>query len=295
MTIPDHTLPLAAVDLVFIDVETTGLYPAFGDRVVELGALKTRGETEIDTFAELIDPQRSISPGAAAVNGITAEMLVGRPTFAELAGRFAEFINGAILVAHNAPFDFGFLTAELRLAGLSLPRNQIVDTLQIARRYFQHGSNSLGSLARHYKIKTPDAHRALGDCRTTHRVLMNFLKVLFPDDQPNVGQFIDKVSGWTVEGERTDPLLLLPPSLRGPVKRREPIAIEYVDASGFHSQRKIRLKEVIAQQDYIYLVAYCYSKKAERHFRLDRIVKWESVPDEDSPFGIGVDLGDRNN
>ena len=59
--------------------------------------------------------------------------------------------------------------------------------------------------------------------------------------------------------------------------------------------RKIRLKEVVAQQDYVYVVAYCYSKKAERHFRLDRIVKWESVPDDDSPFGIPVDHGNRNN
>jgi predicted DNA-binding transcriptional regulator YafY len=74
--------------------------------------------------------------------------------------------------------------------------------------------------------------------------------------------------------------MLLPPSLRGPVKRREPVVIKYVDAAGNPTTRKILLKEVAAQRDYIYLVAYCYARQAERTFRLDRIIHWEPLPED---------------
>lgn len=274
----DPTVLLKDTDLVFVDVETTGLYPAFGDRVIELGALKVRDGGEIDSFAQLVDPERPISPGASAVNGITNEMVRGEPTFGEVADSFLSFIEGAILIAHNAPFDLGFLSSELRRAGFPMLRNQIVDTLQISRRYFQFGSNSLDSLAHNFGVETPEAHRALGDCRTTSQVFRYLLDELFGDETPTVGLFLDRVSGWYIEGDEADPLNLLPPSLRGPVKRREPILIDYVDAHGNRSTRKILLKDVATMQDYVYLVAYCYVRQAERTFRLDRIVHWEKAP-----------------
>jgi DNA polymerase III epsilon subunit family exonuclease len=275
MSLPDPTIPLADVDLVFIDVETTGLYPVFGDRIVELAGLKVRDGREIDEFCELLDPRRPISPGAAAVNGITDEMLLGRPLFGEVAAAFLSFVGEAFIVAHNAPFDLGFLSVELRAAGLPQPRNQIIDTLQIARRYLRLPSHSLGFLARHFQVPAPDAHRALGDCRTTFQVFRKLMIGIFPDGEPTVGLFLDRVSGWSVPEDRTDPLMLLPPSLRGPVKRRESMIIDYIDASGNKSTRKVLLKEVAAMRDYVYLVAYCYAKQAERTFRLDRIVRWE--------------------
>jgi predicted DNA-binding transcriptional regulator YafY len=98
---------------------------------------------------------------------------------------------------------------------------------------------------------------------------------IFKDEAPTVGAFLDQVSGWSIPDDETDPLMLLPPSLRGPVKRRELVIIDYVDASGNRTTRKILLKEVATQHDYIYLVAYCYTRRAERTFRLDRIVRWE--------------------
>jgi len=277
----DPTQPLAETDLVFVDVETTGLYPIFGDRIVELGALKVRNGEEVDSLSRLIDPLRPISPGAAAVNGISDEMLRGKPTFPDIAASFLSFIDQSIIIAHNAPFDLGFLSLELRQAGAAGIRNPIVDTLQIARRYFKFKSNSLGFLAAEHNIINPDAHRAMGDCRTTFELFLRFIDKLFPEGNPTYGEFMDRVTGWTVKGDDTDPLNLLPPSLRDPVKRREEIIIDYIDARGATTTRKIRLKEVAAFSDYIYVVAYCHSKKAERTFRLDRIVRWEKVPDDE--------------
>ena len=275
----EPTLPRKDIDLVFVDVETTGLYPVYGDRIVELGALKVRGGREVDSFCSLLDPQRPISPGASAVNGITDEMVRGQATFGEVAHSFLSFVEGAILIAHNAPFDLGFLSVELRSAGLPLLRNQVVDTLQIARRYFRFVSNSLDFLAEYFGLETPEAHRALGDCHTTFQVFQRMLDELFKGETPTVGVFLDRVSGWSVQGDQTDPLNLLPLSLRGPVKRRETLVIDYIDASGNRTTRKIQLKEVTAMRDYVYLVAYCYARDAERTFRLDRILHWEKVPE----------------
>jgi len=277
----EPTLPLGDVDLVFVDVETTGLYPIFGDRICEIGALKVRSGREVDTFVQLVDPLRPISPGASAVNGITDEMVDGQPTFSEVAGAFLSFVENAILVAHNAPFDFGFLALEIRLAGVPPLPNPIVDTLQVARRYLRLESHALGFLADHFHITAPDAHRALGDCRTTFRVFQQLIAEVFKDGAPSVGIFLDRMIGWSVEEEQTDLLHLLPPSLRGPVKRRERVIIDYVDASGNKTTRTIQLKEVTAMRDYIYLVAYCYAKEAERTFRLDRILRWEKAPEPD--------------
>ena len=102
---------------------------------------------------------------------------------------------------------------------------------------------------------------------------------VFREGIPTVGAFLDRVSGWSVQGGESDPLNLLPPSLRGPVKRRERIIIDYVDASGNKTTRTILPKEVAAMRDYVYLVAYCYAKEAERTFRLDRILRWEKAPE----------------
>ena len=170
-TVPiEPTLPLAETDLVFVDVETTGLYPIFGDRIVEVGALKVRDGQEVGTFVMFVDPLRPISPGASAVNHITDEMVRGQPTFPEIGPSFLSFIKDSILVAHNAPFDLGFLSLELRAAGLPPLSNPIVDTLQIARRYLRFDSHALGYLADRFHIDRTEAHRALGDCRTTFRV-----------------------------------------------------------------------------------------------------------------------------
>jgi len=246
-----------------------------------LAGLKIRDGREVDSFCELIDPHRPVSPGASAVNGITDDMLQGRPSFKEVAGAFLAFVADSFVVAHNASFDLGFMSTELRLAGLPQPRNQIIDTLQIARRYLRLPSNSLGFLARYYHVPTPDAHRALGDCRTTFHVFQKLIAEIFTDGVPTIGAFLDRVCGWSVPDDQTDPLMLLPPSLRGPVKRREPMVIDYIDASGNKSTRKILLKEVAPMRDYIYLVAYCYAKQAERTFRLDRIVRWEPAEADD--------------
>src|SRR6266705_2515702 len=123
---------LDEVDFAVIDFETTGLSPDSGDRVCEIGAVKLRGGAVIETMGTLINPQRPISAGAFAVNGISPEMVADAPAFQEIAGKVSSFIEGSVLAAYNAPFDMSFLANEFSLSAIQPPANPVVDALALA-------------------------------------------------------------------------------------------------------------------------------------------------------------------
>lgn len=139
---------------IIFDTETTGLDSRL-DRVIEIGGVELVNRFPTGrVFHHYIEPQgREIHPEAVAVHGITAAALVGKPVFREIADEFAEFIDGARLVAHNANFDIGFINAEFARIGLSpIGAERVVDTLALARRKHPMGPNSLDALCRRYGI-----------------------------------------------------------------------------------------------------------------------------------------------
>jgi DNA polymerase-3 subunit epsilon len=144
---------------IIFDTETTGL-DAREDRVIEFGGIELVNRFPTGrTFHHYFNAEgRPVHPDALAVHGISDADLAGKPTFAQLAGELVEFIDGAMLVAHNAGFDIGFLDAEF--GRLGLPRidpARVVDTLAIARRKHPMGPNSLDALCRRYGID--NSHR----------------------------------------------------------------------------------------------------------------------------------------
>ena len=192
--------PIKGVPLVFVDVETTGLSPAQGDRVCEVGLLRVCGEREEESFETLVNPGRPISAEASAVNGITDSMVRDAPPFSQVADHVMKILKGSILVAHNAPFDLGFLRNELLLAGHSLPPFQVVDPLELARRCFSFPSNSLQEICRALRIEVCGQHRALADCRTTWKVLIYFLKVWEIRGAMSLGQILELQRAKPVSG-----------------------------------------------------------------------------------------------
>ena len=157
---------------IIFDTETTGLSHQDGHRLIEIGAVEmVDGGLTGRTFHELIDPERDIPVEAQRVHNITDEMVRGKPKFADpsIGPAFLAFIKGATLVAHNASFDVGFLGAELRRAGLAMPRCEVIDTVQIARRKFPGSPASLDALCSRFGIDTTqrekDGHGALLDSR----------------------------------------------------------------------------------------------------------------------------------
>lgn len=153
--------PLDEVAFTILDVETTGLNPHFGDRVCEIALLRCQGDRELGRFHSLVNPGRGISPGAFAVNGIKDEDVIDAPPFADIAPAVLKVLGETVIVAHNAPFDLGFLAAELEICRLPFIDNMVIDTLTLARRWYSFPSNSLQNVAYYLGIDTLGQHRAL--------------------------------------------------------------------------------------------------------------------------------------
>lgn len=158
------------------DLETTGTVPGV-DQIVEIGAVRfINGQPEA-IFATLIDPQRPIPPGASAVNGITDDMVQGKPLIESLLPSFAEFCGDDIIVAHNAPFDAQFLIADIKKYETVAPKGVVLDTLPIARKVFPGLPNyKLGTLVQHLKIPTTNFHRAEEDASYCGQLFFNMVK-----------------------------------------------------------------------------------------------------------------------
>ena len=154
---------------ILFDTETTGLDPRAGDRVIEVACLELVRELPTgQVFHRLVDPDRDIPAEATRVHGFTRADLVGKPRFADIADALLDFIGDSPLVAHNAPFDFGFLDAEFARIGLPpLDPARMVDTLALAKARFPGLPNSLDALCRRFAIDLAErtSHNALLDCR----------------------------------------------------------------------------------------------------------------------------------
>jgi DNA polymerase-3 subunit epsilon len=156
--------------LIVLDTETTGLEVDQGHRIVEVGAvaLADRKRTDLH-FHSYLNPQRSIDEEAEKVHGLSMERLSTEPEFSEIAESFLEFVEGSILVIHNAAFDLGFLNAELKRASSQYPALEeicdVEDTLLLARNKFPGQRNSLDALANRFEVTGYDRsfHGALLD------------------------------------------------------------------------------------------------------------------------------------
>lgn len=166
------------------DLETTGTV-AGADQIVEIGAVRfVNGEAEA-VFATLIDPLRPIPAGASAVNGIFDEMVKGKPTIDSILEEFSAFCGTDPLVAHNAPFDAQFLTADYKKWELPTPAGVILDTLPIARKVFPGLANyKLGTLIQHLKIPSSNFHRAEEDATYAAKLFLELVKRISVNGQP---------------------------------------------------------------------------------------------------------------
>ncbi|WP_062464500.1 DEDD exonuclease domain-containing protein [Demequina soli] len=170
--------PLHRTTFVVVDLETTGTSPGTA-RITEIGAVKTRGGEVIGEFQTLVDPGMPIPPFIVALTGITDAMLVAAPRIEAVLPSFLEFLGDAVLVAHNAPFDTGFLRAACREHGYRWPGNQVVDTVTLARRATtkeEAPNKKLATLARVFGTVVEPNHRALEDARATSEILHRMLE-----------------------------------------------------------------------------------------------------------------------
>ncbi|MGE0527693.1 MAG: PolC-type DNA polymerase III [Bdellovibrionales bacterium] len=198
------------------DLETTGTLPGV-DRIVEIGAVRfVNGEPEA-VFSTLVDPQRPIPPGASRVNGITDEMVAGKPQVETLLEPLSEFCGDDLLVAHNAAFDFQFLVSEYKRCEIRTPRGLVLCSYLMSKKVFPGLANyKLGTLTQHLKIESTGFHRAEEDATYCAKL---FLKI------------IERVTGSPVSLPPLENLVALTgkPEVRFPLIEPQPKQLNLLD------------------------------------------------------------------
>ncbi|WP_091613605.1 DEDD exonuclease domain-containing protein [Micromonospora mirobrigensis] len=189
----DPALPLHATTFVVVDLETTGGAPD-GGGITEIGAVKVRGGEELGVLATLVNPGVPIPPFITVLTGITQAMLLPAPPIEQVLPSFLEFLSDAVLVAHNAPYDVGFLKAACAKHGYRWPNPRVLDTAALARRALTRDevpNRKLGTLAAYFRTTVQPTHRALDDARATVDVLHGLIGRLGGHRVDTIGEAIE--------------------------------------------------------------------------------------------------------
>lgn len=255
------------------DLETTGLH-AGRDRVVEVGAVRFDASgRELARFESLINPQRPMSPGAQAVNGISDDDLADAPLACEVFPRFLAFVGdpaGVRMLAHNASFDAGFLGMELTRLGLDPAGHLVTDTLALARSRLPYLSNHrLDTLAQKLKLAVGQPHRALFDSVRVKELwlalggvgLEGRACVAYPL-RDGKSAAVPAPAGWDALAEA--------------IRKGARLRVEYTGGTRGPEAREIAPRAFALKGGVPHLVALCHVEGIEKSFRLDR-VRWYEV------------------
>ena len=268
---------ISQIEFTIFDVETTGLEPELGERIVEIAAVKIRDRQKLGVFQSLVNPgDKTISPEAFAVNQISQEMLKGAPFINEVLPKFLDFISGSCLASYNAPFDFGFISSELKLIKRSpLAGLQIVDILTMARRMLPSLERyALWFVAKHLGIDSIQEHRALSDVVITVEVFNRLNSILINKGIVDFEQFVslfglssrllDNISNTKIA--RIQQALDLGVSLK----------IQYLTRHNAEfTEREVIPRAIVKEKNQAYLVGYCKLRNQERTFRIKNILHLE--------------------
>jgi len=259
---------LANCHFAFLDLETTGLSAWFGDRICETGIVLTEGKRIRTTFQRFSNPDRPLSPGAASANGLSDAELKSAPGFAGIADEVEAQLRDSVVVCHNAQFDIQFLDSEFRRIGRELVIPNLIDTLLLARQYFELPSYSLRAIAEAFHVSVVNEHGAQADALNARAVFFAMMEALKGLNKP-LDDYIGIYNSpaWPNEG------IQLPTELGEAIYGGKRMYIHYMDKDGEKSERWITPKQVTGLADYIYLQAFCHLRQAERSFRLDRIIE----------------------
>jgi DNA polymerase III epsilon subunit family exonuclease len=272
----DPNQPLAAVTFVAFDTETTGT--GAGTRVIEIAGARFVGDREEGTFQALIDPEQPIPPESTAVHQITDEMVRGQCNACDAMSRFFEFAQGAVLVAHNSPFDASMIGLELGRARLAAPPLLIIDSLKAARRSYPGSSHSLDTLIETAGLPRQDArHRALGDAVLVRYLVRRLTEILGGDGAP-----FSKLLECSGGSETLEKYLPQEPQLpfglkllAEAVKSQSKVNLHLDTGSAKTQQKIVSPRMLYSWYGTDVLEAFCSDEGLLRTFRLDKITRVE--------------------
>jgi len=267
-------VPLSEMEFVALDVETTGVMPVI-DGIVEIAAVRFRLDgTILEHWQTLVDPGRAIPFEATAVHGITNDMVRGQPPASQVAAELAEFLSRSpgLLIAHNAPFDLGFVAAAYLTHQLPLPDVTAICTLELSRQRLQSIANyRLEALAAHFRLADRVHHRAGDDAAILNSIFRELLRLTPSID--TAGDLMAMIAPMTwQEGE----VFTIPSSTRvaplmNAIEQRCRVSILYERADGQLSDISVSPLALIHSLGREYLVGLCHHSDMQKIYRLDRV------------------------
>ena len=242
----DENISLEDATFVIFDIETTG-FPVSFCEIIEIGAIKVQNGMIVDTFSEFVKPKNKISNFIAGLTGITNDMVESSDDIEGVIHRFKEFIEGSVLVAHNAPFDSCFIYETMNKYGIFEKEYPCIDTLKLAYALYgeQFKKFNLSNLAKSLKVESEKAHRAIHDARTLNNIFMRMLGDLF---QMNIRNY-NELNSLIVKDELSK--YIIPTHINILIKDKEGLKNFYKilsDANTTHYNKEPRMLRSVIQQ-----------------------------------------------
>ena len=264
---------LADAPIAVFDFETTGINPYSGHRIIEIGILTSIGGQVQETYETLVQPGRRVPEQASEINDIYDEDLEDAPLFVNIQPRVEALLENRVLVAHNAPFDLGFLHVEFRLARKDFAQGPVCDTVKLARSSYSFPNNQLGTICAAFDIENKQAHRALADVEATFEVFQRFAQELGEGGDATVEDWLKAQGGDVPAPESNHHDLPGHHPVASALEERTSLEIEYRDKHGSGTKRVI--DPLLCHGNL--LIAHCHLRNEQRTFRLDRIQTAEPV------------------
>jgi DNA polymerase-3 subunit epsilon len=237
--------------------------------------VRFRGDgTVVDTYEQLVNPCCEIPAGVIRIHGITNEMVRDQPTVREVLPELLRFVGltPTALLAHNAGFDVGFLSAAYGQSGCSLPSQPVIDTCALARQRMELPNYRLETIGRFLRLVGAEAHRALADSLLLKDVFLHFVRRR--PSLTDVRQLLTMAPPLSLEASRVAAHDLPPEHehLIGAMETGHPVQISYCGTGGPGCARRITPLRLFRVGRQLYLAAICHQSGSDKTFRLDRIV-----------------------
>jgi DNA polymerase-3 subunit epsilon len=274
---PLEELALEHAPVAVLDFETTGLYPSAGDRVIEVAVVR-REDGRVRSYSQLIQPERDIPARATEIHGLVEADLAGAPTFGQIADELLSWLDGALVVAHHARFDLGFLDSELRRLGRGPAElGPVVCTVEMARNLFGLARCNLVDLSARVGVGGAGRHRALLDATCTLGVYDAMLSELPEQERKSPQHLIDRIAALHRRGAWRQ---FLARRLEELAVRGQTVVVDYTAQAG-PGPLTIRRPITIRRVRWPNIEAWCHLRQEERIFhirRIQRIVEPAGLP-----------------
>ncbi len=259
---------LSEIDFCAVDLETTGVNPAF-DKIVEIGAVRFRIDGGSICYQTLVNPGVVMPPNVIRIHGITDSMVSDSPSLEDVRDKFFSFIDGTVLVIQNPRFDLSFIDRAFRMSNAPKPELHALDTVRLAKKYYTDLPNhKLSTLASHLGLELV-SHRALDDAIACMAVFCETIKGFGLTGESTFSDLIK------IHGDPVRPGMISESSPGIEVWRNicigEEVTIKYIDSDGVVTRRLILPKEFLTYGKNNYILAHCFLRDSERCFMTSRI------------------------